>query len=64
MKKSFEDEIVQVATEPKSIAIVASAFERDITSMAPIARYAVEIVKQDVEESVEDMVFTALTPPP
>lgn len=60
IKKSFEDAIIKVAWVLKLLVIIASAVARDTAAIAPTARYAAKIVKQEMEKSVKDL---ALTPP-
>lgn len=64
IKKSFQDAITQVATAPKSLAVIAAAVARDTAATTPTAWYAARIVKQEVKDSVKNLVLTAISPAP
>lgn len=53
-----------MATIPESLTIVARAAASDTTAIGSIAKYAAKIVKQEVEESVKDLVPTPNSPSP
>lgn len=61
--ESFENALIQIAVAPKSLAAVAFVVVRDTAATAPIVRYSAKIVKQEVEESVKDLVLVAPSPP-
>lgn len=48
---------------PKSLAIIVSAVARATAVMAPIARYAAEIIMQEVKEYMKNLVLTPPSPP-
>lgn len=62
IRDSFKVFNVQVTTAPESLAVVLSTIVRDTAATAPIARHSNKTVKQDVEESVIDPVFTPPSP--
>lgn len=64
IRESFEDGILPVPSGPKSLAQIASEVARVTVTMAPDPCYAAKIVKQEVEESVEDLVLTLPPLPP
>lgn len=64
IRESFGAAIIQVATALKSLAIIASAGAKDAAAMAPFARYAAKISKQEANESVKNLGFTQPSRPP
>lgn len=56
---SPEDAIAQVATDPKSLAIIASAVQRDTAAMKHVTRHAAEIVKREADDLVKILVSTS-----
>lgn len=58
IRESFEDSIIQVSTAPKSPSVVVKAIVNDVAVMAPIPRFAAQIVKQTKKVSVINLVHT------
>lgn len=52
-----------MAAAPKLFAKIASAIAGDTAAIAPIAWYTAKIVRQEMEKSVKDLLFTQPSPP-
>lgn len=59
-KKCFEDDMIELTTAPKALAIIASEAAKHTSAIAPVAWYAAKIVKQYAKDSEKESV---LTPP-
>lgn len=59
-RKGFKDDIIQVTTALKSLAIIAPADARDTKATTRIAWYAAKNVKQKVEKQQRSWSFLQL----
>lgn len=62
-RKFFEDVIFQVATAPKALSMISSAFAKYTPVMPLIAWYIARIVKQEADDSVKDIDHTPPSAP-
>lgn len=70
-RKSSEDAVIQAAASPRSPATIAAAMVKNAAVMAPIAKFATETVRKEIDETVmkeidesaKDLVLRSLSLP-